>query len=817
MLHKGKLVSVASVAAIAAASPLHAQSTVAATPNTQANQSSQAAAAQTSSGGLADIVVTARRVEENLQKVPVAVTVLSGAQLQQQSARQVPDVALTTPSLTVQVNDASPTSSNFAIRGQVQPDALATQDPSVGIYVDEFYWARVYGINASLLDIKSVQVLKGPQGTLFGRNTTGGAILIGTNDPSFSEGYSVLASGTYGRYDYRAGSVIVNAPLVDDVLSARVAFQINKRDGYQTELNSGRKLGGLNDYTIRGKLLFHPVENFRIVLSGEQFRTNFLATGYQADYYAPSSPANIEAGVEASGGACFAGGVAACFGQGIGALSAARGEQSNPETTRLNRLPRAYAKTNTYTGIATLDTPWGALKAIGGYRQVRALSDIDLDGTGYNILASELTQNLKQYSVEVQATGKALNDTIDFAGGVFVFREYGTDSSTSNALPALNPVTSLFFGRINTHSMGVYGQATWHASDKLSLTGGLRYSADDKDLVSNNLSYNVVSFGGIPASAIGTCQVIANPTVGQPCPTTPRSASFDGISYTASVDYKFTPDILVYIKTAKGFRSGGQNLRGTELFAGSTSAFQPEKATSYEGGIKSEFFNRHLRVNASGYYTIDRGVQGQTTVFNSSGQSATYIANIGRLDIWGGEIEADAVLPAGFLLGATLAHTNYKYVDFIDPNTGFDRSRQRNLATPEWKFSVSPSWSHQFHFARFGMRGDFSYESSAATLGNNYFINSNGQAVDAITGAVTPLADEQAFKKASTDVAHLLVNARASLTLNNGLDIAVWGRNLSNVRDRVASLVVSQLGFASSIRREPRTIGVTATFKFQAK
>ncbi len=760
---------------------------------------------------LGDIVVTARRVAENLQNVPVSVTALSGAVLQQQNARQVPDIALTTPGLIVQPTTSSGSSSNFTIRGEVQPEPLATEDPSVGIYVDGYYWARTYGINANLLDIQDVQTLRGPQGTLFGRNTTGGAILINTNDPNF-RGLSALASGTYGRFNTWSGTGIVNAPIVDDVLAIRVAYQRNNRDGFSSEQLSGRKLGGQDDSTLRAKLLFKPTSTLSILLSGERFRSNFLNNGFRATYYSPSSPANIEAGVESTHGACFAGGLAACFGAGIAALKTSIANENSGDRQQLNVLPTTIAKTDTYTGTVTQDTDFGAVKFIGGFRRVRALSDIDLDGTQYAILASRLTQNLAQYSGELQITGKAARDRIDFAAGLFAFTEYGTDGSTNTALPALNPAVQSTEGRVRTYSQGIYAQGTFHATDRLSLTGGLRYSIDTKRLLANNGVYSTGTYAGPAAGAVFNCSV--NVTGGV-CPDTERHGSFGGTSYTASLDYKLTPDILVYAKTARGFRSGGQNLRGTNLFAGSTGGFQPQTSTSYEGGIKSEFFDRRLRVNAAGYYTIDKQVQQPTTIFNTAGASATYITNVGRVNIYGGEFEADAILPAGFRLSGTAAYTHPDYASFIDPNTGFDRSKERFIGVAKWTVSVSPSWQHDFAFGRVIVRGDAAYQSETANGANNFYLNSAGQRIDASTGAVVSAADAAAYNSAEVDQAHVLVNGRVGLTVLDGkLDLSVWGRNLTDRRDRVASLIVQQLGLASVITREPRTFGGTATIKF---
>jgi len=762
--------------------------------------------------GLGDIVVTARKVSENLQNVPIAVTAFSGAALAQQSARAVPDIALLTPGLNFSPAATTPTAPLITIRGQVQQDTLATLDPSVGIYVDGVYWARAYGLNASLLDVADVQTLKGPQGTLFGRNTTGGAILLNTNDPNFRDGLSGTVTGTYGNLNYMAGTAVLNAPLIDDKLAIRLAFSGNRRDGYVREINSGTKLNDLNDTTFRAKVLVNPTENFHLLLSGELFRTSTYANPQRMTYFSPTGPAVLEAGVETLGAGCFSltgAPTPACIAAGSNRLNnAIAANQRDKDTVSLSVLPESYARTRTFSATGTLDTSFGAIKAIGAYRQVRsfALSDNDgsdvriLDGIPYNDDA-----RLKQWSGELTATGKAFDDRLDFVLGGFYFKESGTDGSYTATFPALSavspatgfqPVYTLYAARINNESEGVYGQATYHFTDRLSFTGGLRYSSDKKGITSSN------------ALLIGTTVICQQPT----CPYT-QSKRFDGVSYTAALDYKVTDDVLVYAKTSKGFRSGGQNLRGVALLPESLLPFKPEVAYAQEVGLKSELFDRRLRFNIAGYYTEVKDIQRSTAVV--VGQStATVLSNAGKVRVYGFEAEASALLPADFRIDATVGYTNSKYVTYVDFN-GFDRSHEPLYLTPRWTASISPSWSHALDFGRLSVRGDFAYQSRMALYPTGFYTDANGVIRDANNGNPTSAADAAGFTAANTDRAHWLINARANLTILDGnLDIAIWGRNLSNQRDIVGGLPIVGVGSAAAIYRDPRTYGTTVTVKF---
>jgi iron complex outermembrane receptor protein len=803
--------SVASIAVMAAFQPAVAQDVGGAgprqTPDHLTTVSADTAAStpdEKNNGGLAEIVVTARKVSENLQKIPVAVTAFSGEQLRQQSAVTVSDVAKFTPGLVIRTASGTGAASVFQLRGQFQNDSIATLDPSVGVYVDGLYWARSYGINANLLDIRDVQTLKGPQGTLFGRNTTGGAILIDTNDPSF-RGWSGLISGIYGRFDLKSGTAILNAPLVDNKIAIRIAYERNKSDGYVRDVTSGQNYGQQNDWTIRGKLLIQPTESLKIVLAAEQYKIDALTSPFRLAYAAPTASSNIQAGFDLFG----PGPTTTRLVQGATAIAAYIPGALLSDTIATNVEPRSYAKTQTYSGTVTLDTFFGAIKFITGYRKVRAFNTEDLDGSPFNIIAPALQQNLEQYSNELQITGKAFDDKIDFATGAFFFHENGTEMSESTAIAALNPnVPNITDGRLRTNSQGLYGQATWHATDRLSLTGGARYSVDDKRITLNNRTYNA-------AAAAFLCSL-------PNCPAN-RSDSFPGISWTAGADYKLTDDMLAYAKASHSFRSGGENLRAS----GTTAAFvpfKPEKVTSYEGGIKSEFFDHRLRVNLAGYYSTIDDIQRSTIVVSGTGQSATIVGNAGRARILGGEAEATGQLTQDIQIIATGAYTDPKYLNYIDPNTGVDRSHERFDNVPKWTYTLSGIYEHRYKFGKILLRGDYIWQAKTPLQPTNYYLNANGVAVDASNGqpyaanSAIDLAIAQGFVTASTMNAAGIVNARLSLTvLDDRLELAVYGRNLTDNRGKVvAQYLPLPLGLVAVQLRDPRTWGVTATFKFGA-
>lgn len=799
VVRAGAGASIVAVAAMLACAPAYAQE-------------SPPAPADDPSSGLADIVVTARKISENLQDVPIAVTVQSGESLEAQSAVRIPDVARLTPGLTIKVSASSSNAVNISQRGQYQGDVLASLDPSVATYVDGYYWARAYGLTADLLDIRSAQILRGPQGTLFGRNTTGGALLIETNDPDFA-GVSGSLSATYGRFDERVGTAVVNLPIVDDKIALRAAFNINKRDGFFNNSLLGTKLGDRDSYTGRIKLLLQPTETFSVLLSAEQYRSKTRSRPYQLRYLPESSLANLEAGFEANG----LGAPATRSAEGFALLNVYIARVADSDEVELNSDPFAYAKTRTFMGTATLDTFFGQIKFIGGYRDIVASQDNDLEGSRFRILESPGTQDLKQYSGELQITGTAFGDKLDFALGAFAFHESGSDTSRAIAVPALAtaggaPLTATrTFGIVDTDSMGLYGQGTYHFTDAFSFTGGLRFSVEDKGITSTNRTIIEAT------DAIVACGIIgSDPTT---CAITRRD-DFSGVSYSAGLNYQLNPDVLVYIKTGKGFRSGGQNLRATGAAGASFIPFKPEIVREHEAGLKTELFDRRLRFNVAAYYNETTNIQRSTIVastVNGNVATATIVGNAGKQRVYGGEAEATAVLFDGFTLSGTAALVKPKYLSYLDPSTGFDRSRERFEQVPTWSFSIAANYEQAFDFGKLQLHADYAWQGKTALNVFDFYTDGGGVIRDATTGSIIPsLAIAQATKDNLTQPAGGTVNARAALSfMDDTFEIAIFGRNILNRRIYNNGLLLpAPFSTVASQRNDPATYGVTATFRF---
>lgn len=803
------------------------------------------------STGLGDIVVTARRVSENLQDVPVSITAISGQGLERRNVTQVQDLAQVVPGLTMRpaINNAS--GLNVQIRGQFQNDNIATLDPSVGTYVDGLYWARAYGLNADLVDVRSVQVLRGPQGTLFGRNTTGGAVLIETNDPD-ADRFTARVSGTYGRFNERGGTAVLNLPLVEDRLSLRVAGNFVKRDGYirsvpfdfngvstPTEVvqgfpfsptggsptlqgSTGRKLGERNSYTVRAKLLFEPTQNFKILLAGEQFRTRASSQTQRLAVIgnAPGLLPNLEAGVELGAPLESADRLGQSF------FDAYIPMATGSDTVSLNQDPLFYTRTRTITGTATLDTFFGEVKFIGGYRGVKSNNDYDLDGSPIFILDTFAEQDLSQYSGELQFNGKTANDRLEFTAGIYYFEESGYDRSTSITAPVLSTLgmgptslrNSYNYGDIDGRSQAIFGQATYKITDRLSVVGGLRYSVEDKGLTIYNRTL-LRDTGALVTCSISGAPVDSSP---QPC-RVGRSDSFDGISYTAGVNFKANEDALIYAKTSKGFRSGGQQLRATGSNGGFV-PFDPEVSVEHEIGAKTELFGRRLRLNMAAFLSEVSDLQRSTVlVFSEAGspRTATVIGNAGKSRTYGGEMEATVLLLEGFSLTGTLAHVKPKYLNYRTPNgtSGeyFDRRSDRFDQVPSWQWSLGGNYNTEFNWGKLDLNANFAWQAATPIRDVNFTFDREAETAQQIgANNVYSIETAEAILDATTQRAGGELNLRATITIMDGaLELAAWGRNVTNFRPNISALFfAAPLTSVSVVKRDPATYGGTITYRF---
>jgi iron complex outermembrane recepter protein len=800
------------------------------------------ALAQDDGTAIEEVVVTARKVAENLQDVPVAVTVMSGTQLEAKNAVRLSDFALFTPGFKVMPPPTNITGFFLSSRGQVQGDTLATLDPSVGTYVDELNWARAYGLNANLLDVASVQMLKGPQGTLFGRNTTGGALLLTTNDPSF-DGFSGKASASYGRFNEREGELILNMPL-NDRIAVRGAIRNTDRDGWAygirqinpaTGLPSNaflpngviQKIGKYNDrneLTGRLKARVKFTENTELLLSGEWYK--FHATPGRQMFYkvdlatagdavATTTPVLLYQAYEAAHPNAVGYDAHSCD-----FVSAAPANCADNIVERQSNYIRAH--TETYSAKLTSETPLGQFKLIGGYRNVFQSSYFDLDGSSAVIHSSQQGEDLSQYSVEAQLAGQALSDKLDYVVGATWFKEDGLDTGYSFSNVAIGgifgnrPAGNLPRNKAYIHnkSWGVYTQATYHLTDALGITGGLRYSKDDKGIDLRG------SFAGLNGAST-TCAITgvgSSATLANDC-SFERSDKFDAISWTIGADYKLTDDILVYAKASRGYRGGGQNLRALAL--SQAIPFGPEYVNEEEIGVKADLLDRRLRINVAGFYDKVSDAQRTAivaTVINGIPVNNTLISNAAKVKNVGFEAELTARPTRELTLGASVGYVDAKYQRFIDA-AGVDVRNQRITLVPAWTYALSAQYARPISDEiSFSANLDYSWTDEYAA---DRCVPTGPVACWTLTtvdrNGLTAAQIGQNIVEATTMDSAGILNARMTFGFEDDkYRLAFWGRNLTNDRGKTQAtyLQANPRNYAGGSIREPRTYGATVTAEF---
>lgn len=749
-------------------------------------------------------VIGVTKQAANVQDTPAAITAFSGDDLAEQGVRDVKEVAKFTPGFSVRDAGNNPTAFSLAIRGQIQSDNIATLDPSVGVYMDEIYIARAYGLNTNLLDLESAQILKGPQGTLFGRNTSAGAVLFKTVDAKFNEN-SGKVEFSYGRFNEHAVTGILNVG--GENLALRGALYYTRRDGYQTDVYTGKKWGKTRTLNGRLKLAIKPVDKVTIQLSGEAWDAAIDGRVNQNQYF------NL-------GGTGFDPAAAdrVLFG-GDPDKVAVTNPLAIPGTPIQG--PNTNVFTETYTAKITVDTSFGQVKLINGYRRVKGNSLIDLDGgasTAYYHF-TEALNNLKQWSSELQITGKAMNDRLSFAVGATYLKESGYDISHTNAPnppPGPSAIWTQFRGDIDNKSIGIYGQASYAVTDKLNITAGLRWSHDDKGVT---VQSSVIPNKGAAVACLPLAITADNNGDGvftvADCSRS-RSDTWKNLSYTVGLDYKVNDDVMIYAKQSRGYRAGAQQLRSLTLT--DTNPAQPEIVNEQELGIKTEFMDRRIRFNLAGYHYKVTGAQ-RSVILNVGGTSRTVLENA-NTEAWGFEADVNVRVADGLNVFGGYAHTNPKYTSYNGfvvvggVLTPFDKSEQKFGSIVKDQFSVGMNYSGDVGFARVNLNASYAWQGDMYQVGDPVSTLILPSASGG--GGLPNAAEAEKLIAAGKTPAYGITNVRAALTFgpDDNYEVAVWGRNVFDVRAKQYILFLGGFNYVGANWNDPATYGVTVTAKF---
>lgn len=722
-----------------------------------------------------DILVTARRQSERLQDVPIAVTAFSGDALASRSVDTLDQIAKYTPNIRFD-GAAALSGGNYNatvfIRGVGQNDFAIFSDPGVGFYVDDVYYARSIGSVLDAVDLDSVQVLRGPQGTLFGKNTVGGAVLITTGQPDTS-GFSGKIEGTYGSFNRTDVKGYVNIPIVADRVALRLSGASIHRDGYVKRLLDGGTEGNRNADSLRAKLRIKATDDLTIDISGDYTRAR-----------ENSAPSKLIAVANAPGitGTPFLTNYNKYIAPGLG-ITAPNGQ---------NTLNASFITDDPFTTYATgrnrndLDL-WGVqgviryrignaeIKSITAYRDMTAGFNRDGDNTPFTFRETVNDDKQWQFSQELQLTGKAVDDRLSYVAGAYYFKEKASDIARADLALGLQPPAALtppytpavfIQNYTNNYSYAFFGQATFEIVPRLNIEVGGRYNKDHKVFTSiNTRQRDNVQFINVT-----------------------REASWSSFTPHVGVNFKPNRDILLYASYSKGFKQGGFNGRPLAS-ADEVTAYEPETLDSYEIGIKADLLDHTLTANLAGFHSIYKNIQ--LTVNQTP---LNFVANAASGKIDGFELELIARPAHWFKANASLGYLDARYTS-VGQGLGPTQVLPITLAskfvkTPEFTATAGVEISHEFNEAgKLSLRGD-------VTMYSRIF-----QDV-----ANTPLITEPGY---------VLANARLTYSLpGDAIQLSAFVTNLTNALYLASGNASGAFGLAEVSYGRPREWGISASYRF---
>ena len=807
---------------------LTGQAAGAATPPDQTNgpatpPQGRLGAAQQGGG---DVVVTARRRAETVQSVPIAISVIGGTALAETGAYNVNRLQQLQP--TLQFYSTNPRNSAANIRGLGAPFGLTNDgiEQGVGIYVDQVYYSRIASATFDFTDTDRIEVLRGPQGTLYGKNTTAGAINIYTRKPSFEPEARVELTG--GNYDFFQGKASVSGPLVADKLALRMSTSITTRRGTIYNMRLGEHQNSQDNQSVRGQLLWQATPNLDLTLFGDFNRQNpKCCVQYYARVGATQRPLNRQ----------------------YAALTAAQG-YTVPSTDALDRVedldvvPRAKQKLGGASLLANLDLGGATLTTVTAWRFWDWVPNSDRDYIGLPI--TTVSANRSQQHQLSQELRVASNGTraVDYVAGLFYFHQrvavqglqvqgaaasrFLLNPTSANAanpavLNGLTAANTIGFG--NT-SAAAFGKLTWHASDRLQIAPGLRLNYDTKD--ASYVSVVTTGTGAVlsctPAAQAGSSVTRDRCGVLAPQSYAPRFHKWN-LSGDLTVSYAFAPDIHYYATYARSYKSGGVNLSGLPLDAGnspilSSATVRPEKVDHFELGLKTQFADRRATVNVAGFWTVIDDYQ--ATVTNGQlGVLRGYLAYAGRVRTRGVEVDSAFRPSARLNLYANGAFTDARYVRFRDApcppelSGGTTAAAGQAASAPGTPGGISP--------ANCDISGQWLPGVSrwAASFGAEYDLPArvaglDGQIYIGYDGSYRSRFSSNPSRSAYTDVrGYSLSNVRLGFKATDSWNVFGWLRNAFDRHyDEVLATQSGSTGLIVGQPGDPRTYGLTVSRSF---
>ncbi len=712
-----------------------------------------------------EIIVSARRRDEALQDTPVAITAVNAAMLENKASVNIGDLMGAAPNLLITNQNSGGAAANLSIRGLTYADIEKSQEPTVGVVVDGVFIGTSTGQFFDFFDIEQIEVLRGPQGTLFGRNTIGGVINIRRTRPTGEFGGKAEVS--YGRFNSLATRAVVNVPLIGEEFAAKAFYFHNENDGVYKQGQTGERRGFSNN------------ENFGITFMAAPAGSGFDALLTVEKQIQRSDP--VVSSLTRTG-ELFCGFIPAneCNRNGTSDLYTVFGL---PNLTQYS-APAVTLEMNYDLGAVKVTS-------VSGYRSSRENQTQDFDGSSVDLYFTRRQQTYSQYSQELRFAGD-LGDTFDYVVGGYYFKsDYQLLQHTR--LFAFNPAVDPLQADANaqtvngsTRSYAFFGDFNWEFADRLRLSFGGRYTRDKKSL------RNAFATTGLVGQGSGT---------------------FSKFTPKVGIDFRPNDDAMFYASWGRGYRSGGFSPRAATAATASV-AYQPETVDSYEIGGKFDLFDRVLQVNVAAFYSQYDDLHQNTTIPGGPTGNQTVTSNVGSAKVKGLEIDFTARASDALTITGSLGMLDSKFKGFVVGNIApngsllpFDYSANDLIYNPKVTASIAADYKIPTSFgemvANIGYRYIDRYDQqiSLGTLSGNLttgpiIVNGNDPRVR---------TDKQGLLDASLTTRFDVGGTEAWLTL--------YGRNLANDKGMTHGFTVAGL-WSFGTAREPRTYGATLGFKF---
>jgi iron complex outermembrane receptor protein len=758
-------------------------------------QADAAATPQRRGSAVEEITVTAEKTEKSLQETALSIQAFGADDITKLGLEDAKDTAKFTPGMLALPGTSANIVVSFTGRGVGERDNHPSMPQSVGLYVDGFYIGTGMGTNFGLLDIERFEMLKGPQGTLFGRNTIGGAVSITTVKPQPELGGSVKLGA--GMYKERSGRVSLNVPLIGETLLSRITLFRKVRDPFDdNDLSGGDDYSDANDTAGRLALRWLATDAVTVDWSIEKVK---LDLKNPAAHMVQLDPATR--------------------GLGLAAYGVDLAQYIDRERGDIATNGRQFAKLDSLQNVVTLtwDVAENAtIKSISGWRRYRWSGDNDLDGTPFTLFHSgDHNTWHRTFYQELQAVGSLLDGRVEYAGGLTWFQEKDRNLNWQMFMPEILTVASGGpFGnqtsrmRSDNQAWGIYSQWTLHATDRLHLTGGIRYSNERKEAERGVCGFNFATFTPPDVTRRFTDCIAGGGAFVDLDPAGPgvldnRVFRSDNWAPLAKVAYDWTDELMTYLSWTRGYRSGGFSVRFGS--AAVLPAYDDETVSQWEMGFKSRWFDNRLQLNGSAFYSQFDDMQVSNWISTAAGVQ-TIRVNAGRSRIRGVELDAIAVPVEGLTLRLTHGWTRADFSEYKEcpppaaPGcTELDRSEMYRVAvTPKRTWAGLVSYMlPAMGIGTLELSGNFRRSSTWSLL--------------------SPI--EQARNTATGR--YIVYGARATLYDAfgvNGLSLAVVGSNLSDRSYSVSGIdfgsETNPLGFTMAAFGDPRHVVFEVGYEF---